>query len=173
MSETRPNPKHTKIKQSAVTGRCLHKLAHSLALLLSRTLFYLMLSAAVLLFLLRLLLLLMCILWPRAAFAAVCICSCRRRRTLCFCQKFPSLLIIDFRSLPVAAPPPSLSPLLIQSMSTPPLTTSCSFMEPLTLQLLRGSQPNPHRCWLWRLRAVQLGGFKPALIRCKLQSMRK
>lgn len=97
-----------------------------------------MLSAAVLLFLLRLLLLLMCILWPRAAFAAVCICSCRRRRTLCFCQKFPSLLIIDFRSLPVAAPP--LSPLLIQSMSTPPLTTG-SFMEPLTLQLLRGRLP--------------------------------
>lgn len=87
MSETRPNP-----KQSAITGCCLPSLAGSLALLLcsnsrTRTLSLLMLLHPL---------------------ATRCICCSLHLQlpqppppySTHFCQKFLSILIIDFRSLP-------------------------------------------------------------------------
>lgn len=159
-----PTPKHK--NQTVCSNWPLPPQARSL----SRTLFNLMLSAAVLLFLLRLLLLLMCILWPRAAFAAVCICSCRRRRTLCFCQKIPFIIDYWFSFSPSRCAP-SLSP--SDSVYVYPTTDHWQLHGTVNVATLARETASPHRCWLWRLRAVQLGGFKPALMRCKLQSMRK
>lgn len=164
-----PQPQNTKFKQSAVTGRCLHKLAHSLVCSLSHC----VLSHA-----------LRCC--PAVFAAAAAAPNVHPLATRCICcslylqlsppsytlflPKIPFIIDYWFSFSPSRCAP-SLSP--SDSVYVYPTTDHWQLHGTVNVATLARETASPHRCWLWRLRAVQLGGFKPALIRCKLQSMRK